>query len=339
MDKAILNLLNNKTVKQRMWLVIRRFFSWLRNKVQSSYIHNPDYYVTTCKDYSDPRDWTFQEKFWAITLDEIELSRSVDLYNWEVLDQGNTKHCVAYASASCVNENNYFFDKDYESKWDFATWFGVTEYIRNNLDSEISRQWTLMYNWPKAVKAMWYIEMYLQTLTLHDVKRALDMWVTVMTWSNRIDWRKTWIKWVVVEGNGGGHAMHLNGYDDDIELEDADWRKYRWAIKVKNTWWDDWWLNWHYRLPYEIFYLLYVGKYAMYKNQQESVNMYLAKNETPYKDVRKSDTFYKVFEWAKENNIANGYDDWTLRPKETMNTERTLAFMYNMYNKMNNKEE
>jgi hypothetical protein len=162
MDKAILKLLNNKTVKQRMWLVIRRFFSWLRNKVQSSYVHNPDYYVTTCKDYSDPRDWTFQEKFWAVIFDEIELSRSVDLFNWEVLDQWNTNHCVAYASASCVNENNYFFDKDYESKGDFATWFWVTEYIKNNLDSEISRQWTLMYNWPKAVKAMWYIEMYIQ---------------------------------------------------------------------------------------------------------------------------------------------------------------------------------
>lgn len=54
---------------------------------------------------------------------------------------------------------------------------------------------------------------------------------------------------------------------------------------------------------------------------------------SPFKDVRKSDQFYKQIIWAKNTNITTGYADNTFQPKTKISREAIAAFLYRFQGK------
>lgn len=49
---------------------------------------------------------------------------------------------------------------------------------------------------------------------------------------------------------------------------------------------------------------------------------------SPFKDVKKSDQFYKQIVWASQKKITTGYSDKTFRPKAKISREALSAFLY-----------
>lgn len=51
-------------------------------------------------------------------------------------------------------------------------------------------------------------------------------------------------------------------------------------------------------------------------------------SNSPFKDVKKSDQFYKEIVWLSQQNITNGWSDGTFRPKNHINRDAMAAFLY-----------
>ncbi|WP_160295476.1 S-layer homology domain-containing protein, partial [Demequina aurantiaca] len=49
---------------------------------------------------------------------------------------------------------------------------------------------------------------------------------------------------------------------------------------------------------------------------------------SPFKDVKKSDQFYKQIVWLESKNITTGWADGTFRPKENISRSAMAAFLY-----------
>ncbi|MBO4391078.1 MAG: S-layer homology domain-containing protein, partial [Lachnospiraceae bacterium] len=54
------------------------------------------------------------------------------------------------------------------------------------------------------------------------------------------------------------------------------------------------------------------------------------KKYTSYKDVKKTDYYYKAVSWAEEKGITGGYKDGTFRPGNTCSRSQAAAFLYRM---------
>ena len=55
---------------------------------------------------------------------------------------------------------------------------------------------------------------------------------------------------------------------------------------------------------------------------------YTAPNESPFNDVPTNRQFYKEISWLAEQNITNGWDDGTFRPKTPIERGAMAAFLY-----------
>ena len=285
-----------KSIKELIWLLIRQFFAWLRAKLDKDFEYISEYYKTTARDSIDERDFKFGIDYES--REKINLPEKIDLYDWEQLNQGSTLHCVAYAGTQSVNENKFFL-KD-EKRVDVAD--VVTE-IRK-MDKNFDTQWTYIANAPKAMKNIWKCEKYENVMSgVEWVKKALFMWLTVMTGTNRIDWRETNKTDVAVEWNWWGHAIEINGFDDNLTLTDSKGNKYTWFFKIKNSWWENWWNNGHFFLPYEKFYLLYVWKYIMYTNESKTQEILDEKNlfDENQRDIMEKMKNKGIWNWQRPN--------------------------------------
>jgi len=257
-------------------LAIRQFLAYLINKINSKYEYNKEYYVTTAKDSIDKRDY----KFWIEyeSRDKIKLPNKVDLYNGEQLDQKSTLHCVAYAWTQSINENKSFIANIEQKAMELVDVADVVNEIRK-IDPKFDTEWTRIVNSAKALKNIWKAEKYENVMSWVEwVKKALYMWLTVLTGTNSIDWRETNKTNVAVKGNNGWHAIEINGYDDNLFLEDSKGNKYKGAFKVKNSWGEKWGDNWHFYLPYDLYDLLYNWKYVMYTNEAKTQEILDEKN-------------------------------------------------------------
>lgn len=290
-----------KSLKELIWLLIRQFFAWLRAKVDKNYEYLEEYYKTSAKDKEDARDYKFGDYFWDVNA--LDLPKKVDLFNGEILNQGSTLHCVAYATAHGINENEFYFDKEAEEKWQYATPYHIVNYIRDNLDPNIDNAGTYIQYGPKAAVATWYSEIYVSIASLAEMKRILNLGVAVITGTNQFDWRKTWQKSVAVVGNGWGHAIHIDGYDDDLVVTDANNKKYKGVLIAKNSWWDDWGvLGGRYYIPYELYGNLFNSKYALWNDCNKSKEIENKKNE--FADYTKDQK--EVLENMKNKGYWNG---------------------------------
>lgn len=329
-----------KHFRQLLWLAIRRLFSYVRSVLDSKWSHNKAFYVTQAKDSNfDPRNYMFEEHIeiaWITTYEE--LPAKIDLYDWHVTDQGNTNHCVWYWATAWRNECVNFIDeklphKNIDTK--YVNPVDTVNYIRSNLDANIDRDWTWIINGPKALQQMGKIEKYIYVSSINQIKYMLFLGCSVVTWTNQFDWRETGKKWVAVLGNGGGHKIHINWYDDNITLIDSKGKRYRWWFKVKNTWGRSWGIDWHYWIPYELYNNLYNSKFALYYS--EALTKEIEKPNMLFKDVDEKTPFYNSIKWAKENWIVNWYSDGTLRPNENLDVKRMLAILENFDKYLNNK--
>lgn len=335
----------NKKIKDPLFKILglasRRFYSYIKSKFNTKYSHNPLFYINGVKDEElDPRNYKTWDIAWNIIIDS--LPTKVDLFDWVVLDQGRTNHCVAYASTAGRNSSCDYIEDNTDTLWiKYDRLWPVTtvNYIRSNLDKDIDKEWTYIINGPKALKALGKVQMYTQVDSLLQLKYLLSIWVSVITWSNKIDWYKTGIKWVVVLGNWGWHAIHINWYDDNIKLENSKWEKFKWGFRIKNTWGNDWWLGGHYWIPYELYWSLYNGKFWLWIDEEltKAIEKWIEK--LPFKDMVRWSVYNNWIIWAKDNWIVSWYADWTLGCKDNIQVDRFLAILKNYHDKVVTKSK
>lgn len=253
-----------KSVVKIIWPTIyHRFKAWLNYKlakidedIQSKW----ESYAGWASDSTlDERDIRFSSI--ASQEDrEIELPSRFILDNWFIQDQWKTNHCVWYGSTEWRNESNNFFTLPTMDVLATET----VEYIRDNLDSQIDERGTYIYNWPKALKAMWKIHSYYRVTSVDDIKRSLYLGCTVQTGTNKVSWSKTHKNAVAVVWAGWGHHMNIVWYDDDMTRADWYGNVYTGFFVVENTWGTVYGDKWKYYLPYEkIDDILFNSRFAM----------------------------------------------------------------------------
>ena len=226
----------------KLWLN-KNLDLWLA-KIDKKIVYQYDDYMNTAYDTTpDERDITFWE---IASWTDDKLQRRVLLSDWKILNQWKTLLCVAYAWTNCVNESAKFVKEEYNK--DPVV---LAKYIKNNLDSKIYERWTYIINWAKWAKALGWIEWYTQT-SIKDIKKALNNWLAIETWTNKVSWRKTRKNAVAVLWQGWWHAISIVWYDDDLTRADWYWKVYTWFYIIENSWGEKWWDEWRYYIPYEL---------------------------------------------------------------------------------------
>lgn len=219
-------------------LYLNKILDGLDEKIKTRY----DFYINSAIDTTpDERDVNFEE-----VAGSPKLPARVLLSDGILLDQGKTNLCVAYASASGINESLYFLGSKPNKDPNV-----VADYIRKNLDPDIDKEGTWVIHWPKALNALGWIEGYTQTNTLEAIKKALYYGLSVQSWTNKLNWGKTHKNAVAVRGAGGGHAISLVGFDDNLTRTDGYGNTYTGFLIAENTWGDDYGDNGRYYIPYE----------------------------------------------------------------------------------------
>ena len=57
---------------------------------------------------------------------------------------------------------------------------------------------------------------------------------------------------------------------------------------------------------------------------------YTAPGTSPFKDVAKSQSFYKEMSWLAKTGVSTGWTDGTYRPSSSVNRDAMAAFMYRL---------
>lgn len=70
------------------------------------------------------------------------------------------------------------------------------------------------------------------------------------------------------------------------------------------------------------------GAMAAYLYRLAGSPRYDAPAESPFKDVKTTDPFYKEIAWLQSTGITTGWSDGTFRPNETVNRDAMAAFFY-----------
>lgn len=61
--------------------------------------------------------------------------------------------------------------------------------------------------------------------------------------------------------------------------------------------------------------------------------VFFEKEESIFADVPKNHTFYDAIKWAKENDLVNGFDDWTFRPGKELQRDQFVAILKRYHEK------
>jgi hypothetical protein len=149
---------------------------------------------------------------------------------------------VAYWTTAWINEElNIVW-----SKWDKDPNI-LVKYIKNNLDSNIDKKWTIIENWSYWARKLWWIESYVFCKTIYDLQKALVLVWPVSSWTNKINWSKL-VKnnFIAIPSSGWGHFINIVWYNTKLEntIYSIDWKEYKDYFIVENTWWDTWWNKW-----------------------------------------------------------------------------------------------
>lgn len=180
---------------------------------------------------------------------QIDLPDYVLHNDWVILNQWSTRFCVAYWTTAGINEElNSIW-----CKWDKDPNI-LVKYIKNNLDSNIDKQWTFIENWSYWARKLWRIEAYVFCKTIYDLQKALVLVWPISTWTNKINWatlRKN--NFIAIPASGWGHFINIVWYNTKIEnaIYSTDWKEYKDYFIVENTWWDKWGNNGRYFIPFE----------------------------------------------------------------------------------------
>ena len=272
-------------------------------------------YTTSCIDNeSKETDYSFEKASAGI---EIDLPWYVIHSNRTILNQWPTMHCVAYWTTEWVNEENYMLsvDKSYNP-------ISLVNYIRQNLDRTIDQDWTLIENWPKWARKLWWIEVYTYCNTLYDLKRAIAFVWPIATGTNKINWLELKKDWYVAKlWSGWWHFINIVWYDDKKE----------WFI-VENTWWKEWWDNGYYYIPYDIALdVLFNTKISMIvdseKNTEYTKKLLNNLSNKKMEEIRNNIDLEKA-KRAYDNKFWN----W-LNPREPMSRQEVMAVIQNVIDK------
>lgn len=197
---------------------------------------------------------------------ELELPTKVLLNDNVILDQGNSMLCVAFGTTAGVNEGRKLLWYKPDKNPNTLAW-----YIEVNLDANIRAQGTLIENGPKGARKLGWLEGYTRVNTLYEIKKSLAFGLPIATGTNKLSWSKTKDNNIATLWNGGGHFIHIPGYDDEIKLTTKDGKEFIGALIVENTWGEKWGNNWYYYIPYEIaIEVLFNTKLSLILNKAEN---------------------------------------------------------------------
>jgi len=259
----------------------------------------------------NPNDIVWEELATSWKEDLLNLPKRVLLNDWKILNQKATKLCVAFWTTNWVNESLNFYGFTPDKEPNILAW-----YIRKYLDPLIDKRWTWMVYWPKWAEKLDWIEGYTQVNTLKWIKQSVFLWLAIATWTNKLSWGKTWKNAVAVKWNGWWHFISIVGYDDEMEMEDWYWKKYKWFLIVENTWGEKWGDKWRYYIPYEMaLEILYNTKKNIIPNKNKArkhlldlideVKKEKEKRKVKPKIVKKYEYFAEDYEVLETENSKN----------------------------------
>lgn len=222
--------------------------------------------VNACKDEVDARDYRFLEVFGVAELPtRVENNRST-IYDQSQKNDPKTNYaCTVYGWIHCVNEANCKeaeqWNVDYPPEINPSSLWGIALKRGAKIDSG----WSLQ-SATKLIRDLWHISWYTLCRSAGEVKQALANGQLVYTWSNRIDWKKSYLNnFIAVPWEWSGHAFTIFGYDDDKEL-----------FICRNSYWTSKWDSGYFYVKYDD-YDVFFSKYAYADKVNPEMKAYRSK--------------------------------------------------------------
>lgn len=133
------------------------------------------------------------------------------------------------------------------------------------LRDEVKKRWLgKEWNWAylidtiKVAKDLFKVDWYFRVLTHEALKQALYNTNIIVTWSSKIDWKRLWETWYIVDKVSvwSWHAFYL-----------VWWNKIGYV--AMNSYSDKYWKNWTFIIPYDLFFkVAFNSTYALVVDPQ-----------------------------------------------------------------------
>ncbi len=173
-------------------------------------------------DKPDKRDWKRSHLFWAIQ----EIPKRFNPPKIEIENQWLDRTPSTHMSCTRMSTGmlhrwqqklEYKRIEDYKQ----APYFDIVEFwnraVKANPAIEVSGDYII--NWVKQLKNEGYISWYYTVKTLDEMKEAISQHRFLATGSYYMGWEIIeWVRYFKPWKKKGGHAFHLNGYDDDLKV-------------------------------------------------------------------------------------------------------------------------
>lgn len=200
----------------------------------------------------DERDYEYwevhkEELLWA-TLPSQCILDNVEYQN-QALQELTLMWCVYYSSWHWSNELN------------FQEWSDIRILNKDLCEIAIEKKyldikkWSLVENWPKLLKELWYINWRTLIQTIDEAKHSIINKKPIVVWSKMINW-SLWYNdpFVLWWNSWSWHCVLIIWYNDNYE-----W----WCFIIKQSYWRDRYSEWKQYLKYEDFNLLFNWKYSI----------------------------------------------------------------------------
>lgn len=180
-----------------------------------------------CLDYTDPRTIQYDELAWSPWLENevktFTLRNRLSLIQDQTLEKDTKYMCVAYATSHGADVTGGEIKKTYLSWKDF----GWAMYYNSLLSLT---EGAYLIDGAKLAKKKGFIKGYAQVNNTEEIKNSLVKGYPVLVWSNKINYKQTYLKKSSVLGDSYGHCFLIVWYNEKgFNIIDS-WGKREWVL-------------------------------------------------------------------------------------------------------------